>query len=359
MTGAVFRAGAAGPGGAGVSAGASARSGDAGVTSDLALGVDVGGTKIAVGLVERASGALLAERRAATPAAEGGEAVLRRCLELADELLADPLARTARASLAAAGGSGLPIGIALCELVDRDGRAASADTVDWRALDPGAAFAAIGPVVLESDVRAAALAEARIGAARGTSSAVVVVIGTGVASCLVLDGVPYRGAHGAAIVLGSRPLASGVPALESVASGAAIARLAGTADARAAFAAAETRDDRAREVVGEAIATLGGAVATLVNLLDPELIALTGGIGSVPAIATRIAAAARPLIYAPAARSVSIVASVLGDRAGLIGAAFCAPDAPGAPGGPGPSGTPGTPGAPVSRPEPSLSSPPA
>lgn len=321
--------------------------------SDLALGIDVGGTKIAVGLVERSSGALLAERRTATPAAGGGEAVLRRCLEIADELLADPGALPARTSVRSAGGDGLPVGIGLCELVDRNGRPTSADTVDWRALDPCAAFAAIGPAVLESDVRAAALAEARIGAARGAASAVLVVIGTGIASCLVLDGAPHGGAHGAALVLGSRPLAPGAPALEAVASGAAIARLAGTADARAAFEAAAGGDPRAREVVAEALVALGGGIATLVNLLDSELVVLGGGIGSAPGIAARIAAAARPLIYAPAAREVPIVASLLGDRAGLIGAAFSAPGGRGAP------SAPGTPGAAVSGPGPSLSSRPA
>lgn len=285
-----------------------------GADLDLAVGIDVGGTKIAVGLVERSRGELLVERRAPTLPAEGGQAVLERSVALVREVLA-----------AARVGVPVPVGIALCELVDREGRPASADTVDWRALDPVERFAEVGPAVLESDVRAAALAEARFGALSGARSGVLVIIGTGVASCLVLDGRPWPGAHGAAITLGSRPLARGVPALESFASGGAIARLAGAADARAAFFAAESGDERARAVVEEAVAALGGAVATIVNLLDPERVVLGGGIGSAPGLAARIAAAARPFIYAPAAREVPIVPAALGDRAGVVGAALRAP----------------------------------
>ena len=82
----------------------------------------------------------------------GGAAVLGDCAELVGEL----------------GGGRLAVGIGLCELVDLTGRPTSADTIDWRDLDPAAAIEA-PRVIIESDVRAAALAEARFGAGAGVS----------------------------------------------------------------------------------------------------------------------------------------------------------------------------------------------
>src|SRR6478735_6644051 len=108
-----------------------------------AIGIDVGGTKVAAAAVETSSGAVLERRRVATGPERGGAAVLADCAALAAEL----------------GGGRLPVGIALCELVDLDGRPASGDTVDWRGLDVEAAVRAPS-VVVESDVRAAALERA-------------------------------------------------------------------------------------------------------------------------------------------------------------------------------------------------------
>ena len=95
--------------------------------------------------------------------------------------------------------------------------------VDWRDLDPPAAIDA-PRVVVESDLRAAALAEARFGAGAGVSPFLFVIVGTGASVCLVLDGSPYAGAHGEAITLGAPPV-------EGVASGPALARAAGLGSA--------------------------------------------------------------------------------------------------------------------------------
>ena len=145
----------------------------------------------------------LERRQVATRAERGGAAVLADCAALAAEL----------------GGGQLPVGIGLCELVDLAGRPASADTIDWRGLDPAGAIGAPS-VVVESDVRAAALAEARFGAGAGVSPFLFAIVGTGASACLVVDGRPYAGGRGEAIVLGAPPV-------ELVASGRALARAAG------------------------------------------------------------------------------------------------------------------------------------
>ena len=97
---------------------------------------------------------------------------------------------TARSSRHALGAGKLPVGLGLCELVDLDGRPASADTIEWRGLDLAAAIEA-PRVVLESDVRAAALAEAAFGAGAGRSPFLFAIVGTGASVCLVVDGRPY------------------------------------------------------------------------------------------------------------------------------------------------------------------------
>ena len=144
-----------------------------------AVGIDVGGTKIAAGVVDLESGTIGERRHLPTRPERGGSAVLDDCAALAHDL----------------GGGELPVGIGLCELVDLAGRAASADTIDWRGLDVARAFDA-PRFALESDVRAAALAEARFGAGAGRSPFLYVIVGTGASACLVVDGAPYAGARG-------------------------------------------------------------------------------------------------------------------------------------------------------------------
>ena len=207
----------------------------------LAVGIDVGGTKIAAGVVDVETGRVLERRRCR----HGPSAAARRC---------SPTAPRSRPSSAAAA---LPVGIGLCELVDLDGRPASADTVDWRDLDLAAAIAA-PRVVVESDVRAAALAEARFGAGAGVSPFLFVIVGTGASACLVVDGSPYAGARGEAITLGAPPV-------EPVASGPALARAAGLERAEDVLA-----DPAHAPLVDAAAEALGGVLAVLANALDPH-----------------------------------------------------------------------------------------
>ena len=260
-----------------------------------AVGIDVGGTKIAAGLVDVESGSVVAREEIPTRPDRGGAAVLADCGALSLRL----------------GGGELPVGIGLCELVGLDGRPASADTIDWRGLDLAAAIPA-PTVVLESDVRAAARAEARFGAGAGRSPFLYVVVGTGASVCLVVDGEPYAGAHGHAIVLGAPPV-------EGVASGGALARRAGVERAEAVLA-----DPGHSGVVDEAALALGQVLAVLVNALDPEVVVLGGGLGGDPSFRERVAAAARPLVAYPSVCPLELAGSALGPDGGIVGAALAA-----------------------------------
>jgi glucokinase len=248
--------------------------------SGLAVGIDVGGTKIAAGLVDGRSGRILAREEVPTRPERGGEDVLRECAALARSV----------------GGGDAPVGIGLCELVDLDGRPVSAETVDWRDLDIQGAFGA-PCVAIESDVRAAALAEARYGDAR--SPFLHAVVGTGASLCLVVDGRPYAGARGRAIVLGAPPV-------ERIASGAALARGAG---------------------LDEAASALGRVLAVLVNALDPFVLVIGGGLGDEPAFRARVAAVVQSSLAYPPVPPLEIVGSRLGRDGGLVGAALVALEA--------------------------------
>ena len=163
---------------------------------DVAIGVDVGGTKIAAGLVRLGDGVVLERLQQPTAAARGGAAVLDDAFGMAQQLW--------RAAGRAAHRPGA-IGVALCELVDPAQRPTSGHAVDWRDLAARERFATLAPTTFEADVRAHAIAEARFGAGRAYGSFAFVSIGTGISSTVMIDGAPWRGARGNALVLASSP----------------------------------------------------------------------------------------------------------------------------------------------------------
>jgi predicted NBD/HSP70 family sugar kinase len=157
---------------------------------------------------------------------------------------------------------------------------------------------------IENDVDAAAVAERDHGHGRDVSTFAFVSIGTGIGMGLVLDGKLHRGAHGAAgeiafLPLADRPLdprdAQRRGALEAAGSSAAIVRAAREAgarlrSARSVFAAAEAGDERAQEVVAAEADVVARALASIVAVVDPELIVLGGGIGRAPGFAEQVGA---------------------------------------------------------------------
>jgi glucokinase len=259
------------------------------------VGIDVGGSKILAATVDVTTGEVLHELRIETPVRAGGHAVLETCVGLARELAPDG----ARA-----------VGIGLCEFVDLSGTPTSAFTVDWRDLDVAGAFEGSERVRVESDVRAAALAEARFGKAAGFDSFIYLTVGSGVSHCLVLDGEPYAGSRGNAIVVGAPPV-------ERTSGGLALAERAGVDRAELML------DDPGRALfVDEAAAALGLALGALVNALDPAAVVIGGGLGLVDRYRERVAEAARPAIEHEATRGLPILPATLGVRSGVIGAAL-------------------------------------
>lgn len=287
-----------------------------------AIGIDVGGTKISAAIVELDTARLLHKREVATHAARGGEAVLDRVRGLLIDL--GRAADRSRLRVDA-------VGLGICEIVGLDGRLQSASLIDWRDLDPTSSPQGLPPVHLVSDVRAAALAEARFGAARNVRDALYVSVGTGIASVLLIEGRPYAGAHGAALVLATAapvPMGSGPPQmLEEISSGPALARQFGDAgdDARIVIAAALRGDSRAQAIVMQATTLLGAAIAQLANCLDPSVIVIGGGLGSAPGpYFESLKGKITDGLWKGLDRQIAVRRAKLGADAGLTGAALAA-----------------------------------
>jgi len=241
------------------------------------LTADLGGTKIAAARVEQ-SGRITDRLLAATPR-EGGRAVV--------EVLTDLLRH-------------LPMKDACAIGVDVPGLA-RADGIVWAPNIPGWESMPLGrilgrrfhlPVLVDSDRNAFVTGEAWLGSARNCRDVVFVSIGTGIGAGIISGGRLIRGHGELAGCLGWMatrdrylPGYEAVGCLESHAAGPGIARAAGRAFGRAmdtgeVVALARRGDGRAREVIREAGRELGRALASLVDVLNPEMIVIGGGVAA-------------------------------------------------------------------------------
>ncbi len=306
-----------------------------------AIGVDLGGTKMAVGVVD------------------GDQQVSYRNKEPSlglsqEELLADlrrelDEARAARPGVLAAG-LGIP-----CTIDRERGFAINAVNLPISGVPiRDLMHEHVGlPVFIDNDANVAALAEFLFGAARGAQNVVMMTIGTGIGGGLILDGKVYRGTTGAGAELGHMVIqADGPPCqgtcpnhgcVESLASGTALGR-EGAAAAQTspdsalgkALAAGEEitgktvsdaaleGDETARDVIALIGTRIGIACASYANIFDPDVIVIGGGViaaGDLLLEPAREELRGRAL---PPMNKVPIVAAKMGGEAGMIGAAAMA-----------------------------------
>ena len=290
--------------------------------TDCAIGIDVGGTNVRAGLVRR-DGAVIEEH---------AERHDHRPLEQSVEL-----ARSLGAVAEARGCDLAGIGVGVPELVTPDGRVVSTAVLDAASVEVGAALEGIAPTRVDADVRCAAMAEASLGAGAPSSSLLYVSVGTGISSCLVLDGRPWRGERGNALVLGS---GGGIDVAESggevrtlpvedVASGPALAHRYSQASGHHLVPAEEAiervrhGDAIAADTVAVGARVLGARVAQAINLLDPGMVVMGGGLGSAPGpYWSTMSTTVRELIWAEQTRDLPLERARLGPTAGMIGAAL-------------------------------------
>jgi glucokinase len=294
------------------------------VSGNRAIGVDVGGTKIAAGVLDR-DGAV--ERRESRPTPVTSQ----------DDLLAelDSLIESILTDDVAAIGFGIP-----STIDQRSGRAVSSVHVPLADIDfrerMGRRFAL--PAAIDNDGNCAAIAEWKLGAGRGASHLVMLTLGTGIGGGLILDGRPYRGSIGAGAELGHMVLDYGgdpcggtctghghfeVFAAGSAADAAAERRYGAGKDARDLVAAAEEGDGGAVSDLAALGHRLGAGIATLVNIFNPELVVIGGGFADAGEL---IFGPARETLaveaLAPGRDLVRIVPAKLGRDAGMVGAAL-------------------------------------
>ncbi len=261
---------------------------DACALPQASLALDIGGTKIAGAVVALEDGAqprIVTRKTVPTEAARGGEAVLATVVALAQEL-----ADAAEEELAG-------IGVSSAGRIDaHDGSIAYANEImpGWTGQPVGAALEdACGiPAAVLNDVQAHALGEARWGAGRGARTCVVVAAGTGLGGGIIAHGRIVRGNHGFAGELGCVPnplgpvalgVDEGIVDLEAVAAGSGIEAcyraLTGKALSGTEISQAATEgEEDARSIIRQAGYALGVSLAGWTNMLDPDLIVLSGSV---------------------------------------------------------------------------------
>jgi glucokinase len=314
---------------------------------DLILGVDLGGSKILTAVTD-SQGKMLSRDHSVTPAGKGHEAVIRSILESAHRALEQ--ADVAVSELAA-------VGVGAPGLVNPGTGIlyTSPNLPGWRDIPLRAVMQERldKKTFLINDANAAALGELHFGAARGARNFIYITLSTGIGGGIVIDGGIYSGAIGAAGEVGHMTIDDDGPPCncgnkgcwETLASGTALAREAkqrikegaktsipGYVDgdiekvtAEVIHSAAQQGDSLARELIARTGYYVGVGLASLINIFNPELIVIGGGLSNIgdmlfdPAFKV-----ARERAYRETFRAVRFAAAELGRNSGVLGAAVFA-----------------------------------
>lgn len=300
------------------------------------LGIDIGGTKTIAGVADQ-HGTLIAHNRILTPNAHGPTINFQSILLAADEVVQQ------------AGGGISAIGIGCGGPLDRKTGTLHkvANLPGWEGLCLTQIFSERfqAPAYLDNDATAAAIGEARFGAGAEVDDFVYLTVSTGIGGGIIIGGQPYRGFGDNAGEIGHITIMPEGPAcncgdrgcLETLCSGTAIARIAaeGLSDnpqsmlnnldtpitAESVAKAASRGDGFAVKVWSDAMYHLGLGVANVVNVLNPRLVIIGGGV-----------AKAGDILFEPVTRTVQkramkaladdvrIIPAANGDLAGLMGA---------------------------------------
>jgi glucokinase len=309
--------------------------------SDLAIGVDIGGTKVLGGVVDL-TGKILRTFRADTPR-EGGDAL--------NQVIADVVAELQTTHKTES------IGISAAGLVssDRQTMLGAPNIKDWDGVNIAKALHKISGInsIVENDANSAAWAERVYGAGKGQENVIMITVGTGLGGAAIVDGKPLRGANGTGAEFGHMRVAPGGELCGCGIRGCFEQYASGTALMRQTKAAIAKDPDSAKDLLARGDGTitgllgnhitdaaragdklaigvlenlgdwLGQGIATLAMLFDPAIVVIGGGVID-----------AGELLLEPARRAMmrempfvgkhpvpEIVAAKLGNDAGLVGAA--------------------------------------
>lgn len=294
----------------------------------IALALDLGGTNIRLAAVGE-DGRVHSRSRAATPKQSSSDEIVDVIVRLAEECRADSPADTAVFAIAAA------VPATIDEQAGVLTKLPNLPALEGVRLRDILCERLGVPAILENDANAAAYGENWLGASRGVDDSICITLGTGVGGGLIINGQPFRGKDGTAGELGHVCVEpQGVPCgcggrgcIEQYASASAIVRMAAEAglDVRSSqevFNAAVAGNAAARGVFRKMGSYLGIGIASLVNVLNPEMVVIGGGVAAAWELFTGPAAdEIRVRSFREPAARAKIVRAELGDDAGILGAA--------------------------------------
>jgi glucokinase len=308
----------------------------------VTAGIDIGGTNLRAAAV-LVDGTIVAESNMVAP--PGWSSLRDAMVTLVQELRAEV------PELAA-------VGVGAAGMVDRNGVVAYSPNVHAFSASPVRSDLEeriLLPVAVDNDANVAALAEARLGAARGCAHALVITLGTGIGGGVIVNGEVLRGAHGFAAELGHFQIDPLGPVCacgeighwEALASGNALGEMGreaaatGNGDSLIALAggvesvrgvhvgeAALAGDAEALEILDRYAEQVAIGLVGLANILDPERIVISGGLVALgDALLNPVRSHFMGRVEGASSReTLTIVAATLGTQAGVVGAALLARD---------------------------------
>jgi len=277
------------------------------------LAIDLGGTKIITVIIN--NGQVIAEERCLTLADEGQQSVINRILSTIDHLLknTDP-SQLDSISLAVAGAIDLERG-----LVTSSPHLPGWHDVQLR--DMVREKYRLNTFLL-NDASAAALGEHHFGVGRGINNLILLTVGTGIGGGIIINGRLYNGPCGSAGEIGHTTIDVNGPSCEC-------GNIGCLETLEKIGVAARAGDSLALDIIAEAGTCLGVGMVNLVNIFNPEMIVVGGGVAK---IGDLLLDPARQVVkeraFQISARAVRIVPAQLGDEAGVLGAAAFALEQP-------------------------------
>ena len=312
------------------------------------IGVDLGGTKISAGAVSEDGARIVGVRSIETQAELGAEGVVDRIIGLIEGVILDATQETAAKRKDFVG-----IGLGAPGPLDRkNGVVIVAPNLGWRDFPlRDRVTSRLGlPATLDNDANCATVGEWWLGAARGGRNVVGITIGTGIGGGLIINGELYHGSSDVAGEIGHTTIdvngrhckCGNYGCLEAYASGPAIATRAREAlvredtasalrtmvngqidkiTAETVYQAAKQGDTLANEIVRDTARYLGAGIATLLNVVNPDVVVVAGGVTFAgEALFGPLRAEVRRRAFSPAVKAARIVPAELTGTAGIVGA---------------------------------------
>jgi fructokinase len=283
-------------------------------TMGLVIGVDIGGTKISCVLMDE-NGLVIKKTTRPTEAHKSKSAIMKNITESINELKIEGVA-------------GLGVGVP--GRIDSQGNAtfmANVPKLQGVNLRKGIEKATGLKPVIENDAVCFALAESRLGAARGSSHILGIIIGTGVGCGIIINGKPYLGATGNAGEAGHMKLIIGheIKEAEELLSGPNILKRYNEFSGKAiqTLKGLTKEDPHFKKAYSEFIESLGLFLANMINIFNPEAIVFGGGVSNIDFYKDAKKALEKHTIPG-VAKDCKLLKNKLGDDAGVLGAALLA-----------------------------------